>query len=338
MNRQEEKYGKYALMREMLETVEVIRKFPIDEVKKIASSVKNKKILLTGEGSSRIFPAKKIIYDALKNNYRQAFFTEGANQACEYNLDNFSVCIASNSGKTKECVRLMTQLKKQGHKNIIGVTANSGTPVASDSNLAHVLACGKEDAVAATKSVIATALFYDVLFRILNKAELPDPARLAGLIETALTMPVKNEITGRIADSPRLFYAGRNNGVAEEITLKTNEITRKKSAFLEGTYAVHGIEEVMHKDETVIVFDPFLHEEEKFEEVLVKGVGMTVLSVSSTASRFPGLKIPEYGDFSPYIQLAAGWNLLVEAGLALNINLDKPERARKVGNEFIAGK
>jgi len=34
-----------------------------------------------------------------------------------------------------------------------------------------------------------------------------------------------------------------NNGVAEELALKTNEITRKKSAFLEGTFAVHGIEE-----------------------------------------------------------------------------------------------
>jgi len=28
-------------------------------------------------------------------------------------------------------------------------------------------------------------------------------------------------------------------------------------------------------------------------------------------------------------------NLLVEIGLASGINLDKPERARKVGNEFI---
>ena len=34
------------------------------------------------------------------------------------------------------------------------------------------------------------------------------------------------------------------------------------------------------------------------------------------------------------VQLAAGWNLLVEAGLKLGINIDKPERARKVGNEF----
>ena len=33
--------------------------------------------------------------------------------------------------------------------------------------------------------------------------------------------------------------------------------------------------------------------------------------------------------------MAAGWNLLVEVGMQLGINLDKPQRARKVGNEFV---
>jgi glucosamine--fructose-6-phosphate aminotransferase (isomerizing) len=32
--------------------------------------------------------------------------------------------------------------------------------------------------------------------------------------------------------------------------------------------------------------------------------------------------------------MAAGWNVLVEVGLKLGINIDKPERARKVGNEY----
>jgi glucosamine--fructose-6-phosphate aminotransferase (isomerizing) len=33
--------------------------------------------------------------------------------------------------------------------------------------------------------------------------------------------------------------------------------------------------------------------------------------------------------------MAAGWNVLVEAGLALGVDLDKPQRARKVGNAFV---
>ena len=35
------------------------------------------------------------------------------------------------------------------------------------------------------------------------------------------------------------------------------------------------------------------------------------------------------------LQLLAGWNILVQIGVALGINLDKAERARKIGNEFI---
>ena len=44
------------------------------------------------------------------------------------------------------------------------------------------------------------------------------------------------------------------------MTLKTNEITRKKSDFLEGTYVVHGIEEVMDKNDIVFVIDPMEEE------------------------------------------------------------------------------
>ncbi|NIA17213.1 MAG: sugar isomerase, partial [Planctomycetes bacterium] len=36
-----------------------------------------------------------------------------------------------------------------------------------------------------------------------------------------------------------------------------------------------------------------------------------------------------------YVYLSAGWNVLVEIGLALGIDLDKPQRARKVGNELV---
>jgi glucosamine--fructose-6-phosphate aminotransferase (isomerizing) len=141
-------------------------------------------------------------------------------------------------------------------------------------------------------------------------------------------------VAAAVADAPTIYFAGRNNGVAEELTLKTNEITRRRSDYLEGTYAVHGIEEIMSPREIVILIDPFPEEEEKFTDVLVKGVGMKVVAVAPRQTSFPTFVIPEMGDFSTYIQLAAGWNLLVETGIGSGINLDKPERARKVGNEF----
>ena len=46
--------------------------------------------------------------------------------------------------------------------------------------------------------------------------------------------------------------------------------------------------------------------------------------------------VPDQGSLQNYVYLAAGWNILIEAGLKLGVNLDKAERARKVGNEFVA--
>ena len=44
--------------------------------------------------------------------------------------------------------------------------------------------------------------------------------------------------------------------------------------------------------------------------------------------------VPEAGELQNYVYLCAGWNLLVEVGISDGINLDKPNRARKVGNEM----
>ena len=90
----------------------------------------------------------------------------------------------------------------------------------------------------------------------------------------------------------------------------------------------------MSPEELVVVVEPFESEEEKFHECLVDGVGLEVIAISTRKTSFPTVVIPEAGDFQNYVEIAAGWNLLVEIGLGLGIDLDKPERARKVGNEF----
>ena len=43
---------------------------------------------------------------------------------------------------------------------------------------------------------------------------------------------------------------------------------------------------------------------------------------------------PDAGELQNYVNLCAGWNVLVEVAVSDGINLDKPERARKVGNEM----
>ncbi|HEX3008202.1 MAG TPA: hypothetical protein VHO90_11380 [Bacteroidales bacterium] len=122
--------------------------------------------------------------------------------------------------------------------------------------------------------------------------------------------------------------------MAEEITLKTNEIARKRSGYLEGTYAVHGIEEVLNPRDVVVIFEPFPDEEEKFRQVLTEGVGVQVIAISSRPTIFNTIRIPDGGIYRNYIELAMGWNMLTEIGIELGINLDKPVHARKIGNEF----
>jgi glucosamine--fructose-6-phosphate aminotransferase (isomerizing) len=292
--------------------------------------------LLTGEGSSRIFPAKQAIAHALRSGDSLAIHTEAATQAAEYPLDRFAVCGVSNSGRTAEVIRLFQKLKDAGHPALFSITAHAGSKLESLAKTAFTLKCGGESAVAATKSVLEQALHHRALIDAVGGRKL-DRSKLgaaAKAVEEALTTAIDPALVEKISKAGTIYWAGRNDGVAEELTLKTNEITRKTADFLEGTYAAHGVEEVMQSNDVVICVDPFADAEAKFADVLAKGVGLTVVAISHRETLFPTIRIPDAGDLAGFVQMAAGWNLLVATGLKLGVDLDKPQRARKVGNEF----
>ena len=331
-------YSNFNLITDMLAAADVIRTFDTAVVKKTATEiVTTGKLLLTGEGSSRMFPAKSTIAHARRKGWEFSVTTEAGRQSQEYALEGWSVLGVSNSGRTAEVIRLFKSLKASGNQNLYSLTAMPESTLESLATRGHVLTCGKEGAVAATKSVVEQALYCRALVESIAGKETLQ-SRLSSLADQfleALALPIDPEIALKMSKASSIYFAGRNDGVAEELTLKTNEITRKRGDYLEGTYAVHGIEESMQADDVVVWIDPFEESEHKFHDVLVKGVGLTVIAVSSRPTLFPTIQIPDAGDLSCFVQLAAGWNLLVEAGLRLNINIDKPERARKVGNEFV---
>ncbi|MBN1791536.1 MAG: hypothetical protein JW830_13625 [Bacteroidales bacterium] len=337
MNLTDPRYSRYALVQEMMQTIEVVKNFDPNRTKTVAGKIRTAgRLFFTGEGSSRILPAKNAIRKALAWGIDMTLFTDGSRQAAEYDLSKFAVFCASNSGRTKEVVLLAKKLAALGNENRFALTANKDTLLEKECTETYVLNCGWEQAVAATKSVIEQALFYEsILWHIRKVDKSAELAKLPALIEQALTLPVSRDIVRQVLGAQTIYFAGYNDGVAEELTLKTNEITRRKSDFLEGTYAVHGIEEVMDKSDIVFVVDPIDEEIEKFQEVLVKGVGLTVIAIADRETPFTTIRVPSAGEMKPYIFLCAGWNLLVEIGLAAGINLDKPERARKVGNEFV---
>jgi glucosamine--fructose-6-phosphate aminotransferase (isomerizing) len=340
MNTKDLKYSKFSLVNEMLETPGLIGKFDFSASSEAGAVIRDTgRLFLTGEGSSRIFPAKNLITEVLTLGLPLAVAAEGARQAHEYDLSNFVVVGASNSGKTKELISLFNKLCRQGHQKRFGLSANSPCMLETVSNRCYTLKCGKEDAVAATKSVVEQALFYRSLVSTADACSLliARQQEAAAMGREVLEAEIDPALIQKIAKAGTVYFAGRNNGVAEEITLKTNEITHKKSDYLEGTYAVHGIEEVMTRDDVVIVFDPFPEEIEKFRTTLVDGVGLTVIAIAAEPTIVPTITIPRVEGFWSILQLLAGWNILVQVGVSLGINLDKAERARKIGNEFIGG-
>ena len=337
MRRDSDKYTQFGLVRDMLAATAIVERFDTQQALDTARAIAGVgRLLMTGEGSSRIFPAKSAVAHARRRGWNLQLHTEAGRQAQEYDLADWAVFALSNSGRTREVIELFTRLKDRGHRHLYSLTAFPNSKLESLATRGYVLGCGEEGAVAATKSVVEQALFYRALLETAaNQSQLA--ARLGELsrqFDQALTVAIDPQVVEAIAGASIVYWAGRNEGVAEELTLKTNEITRKTADFLEGTYAVHGIEEVMHREQVVIWIDPYDGSEEKFEEVLVKGIGMKVIAVASRPTRFPTIQIPDAGDLAGYIQMAAGWNILVEVGLRLGVNLDKPERARKVGNEF----
>ncbi len=337
MNSEDSKYAQFGLVRDMLATPETIANFSADQAKDTGRTIAQYgKLLLTGEGSSRIFPAKHAIMQARHQNWPLTLHTEAGRQSQEYDLSKWAVFAASNSGKTSEVIKLFTDLKAKNHKHCYGLTATPNSKLSELSDKCYVLKCGPENAVAATKSVVEQALFYHAMLEhacgipLLGKRV----KKLAEQFQQALTLDIDANLIDKIAKAGTIYFAGRNDGVAEELTLKTNEITRRKSGFLEGTYAVHGIEEVMNADDVVIWIDPYEDSLQKFEDVLVKGVGLTVITIATKPTNFPSIVVPQ-SDLQSYIMMAAGWNVLVEVGVKLGINVDKPTRARKVGNEFV---
>ncbi|MCQ2168181.1 MAG: SIS domain-containing protein [Bacteroidales bacterium] len=333
MNLKDNKYSRFFLVQEMMSTVDAIRKFNPECSRNVADAASTcGKLLLAGEGSSRIMPAKNAIRKAMTWGVREFIHTDGAHQCCEYKLDDYAVVLASNSGRTKETLMLANQLKAEGNERRFGVTANENTPLEAACNGTYVLKCGWENAVAATKSVVEQVLFNESVVRHLAGKTM-DVAALADKVQEALTIEVPAEIVEWVKGAKTIYFAGMNDGVAEELTLKTNEITRRKSDFLEGTYALHGPEEVMQDGDIVFVVEPIESEYQKYQAVF-GGANVHVVAIAPKQTPFTTIVVPDAGDLQQYVDLCAGWNILVEVGISDGINLDKPERARKVGNEM----
>ena len=335
MNLTESKYD-FALVREMLATPALIGRFDFGQTTNLVQQIKTRgKLFLSGEGSSRIFPAKNFIDHIRQSDFDLSVATEGSRQAIDYDLSKWTVMAASNSGQTGETISLFAKLKKDGHPQRFAVTANPQGKIIEFANESIVLSCGKEEAVAATKSVVEQALVYQSLLCNMIDCECPLSAKQAETFGKQI-LDVEHDpvLISALAQAGTIYWAGRNNGVAEELALKTNEIARQRSDFLEGTYLLHGVEEVMQPTDVVVMIDPFEAEWERIRQRYVDAINLKLIAIASKKTPFDTIVIPALKGYDAYLQLFAGWNLLVQIGIVHHLNLDKPQRARKIGNEY----
>src|SRR5205823_1430365 len=116
MNLSDARYNQFGLVRDMMQSVDVVANFVADQAKDTARAIAQVgRLLLTGEGSSRIFAAKNAIATARRLNWPITLCTEAARQAQEYDLSNSAVFAASNSGKTSQVIKLFQDLRGKGN-------------------------------------------------------------------------------------------------------------------------------------------------------------------------------------------------------------------------------
>ncbi|MBT8403084.1 MAG: sugar isomerase, partial [Gemmatimonadetes bacterium] len=128
MNATDSRYSRFALCREMLDAVGVVERFDPAVTAEAAATIADVgRLLLTGEGSSRIFPAKNAIRKALTWGADLWIATEGSRQAATYDLAKFAVFGASNSGRTAEVIAVLKRLADAGNPHRFGLTANEDT-------------------------------------------------------------------------------------------------------------------------------------------------------------------------------------------------------------------
>jgi glucosamine--fructose-6-phosphate aminotransferase (isomerizing) len=325
----------FNVVREMHDAANVIRGFSTDVVRPFAENARRfKGLFLTGEGSSRMFPAAHAAWLSMRDTSLPRIYTAGSTEALDFDLDDYAVFAASNSGRTKETIRLLDQLRSSGHQALFAVTNAAGSPITEKAVRSYILSCGMEKAIPATKSLVEQALFYHTLIFEMADSPLDGLNEAGDAFEEALSLDIAQELIELTANASFIYFAGWGSGVADELSLKAGELLRKKTRFLDGTLLLHGIEEIMDRGELIVLIDPSEEDEGLILKRLTENIGVNVVAISERQTMFPTVIVPQAPGFECYVQTAAAWNLLVEAGMTLKLDMDSPARVKKVGNLY----
>ena len=101
----------YGLVQDMLETINVIQKFNPQAIVDVCKQYLDTDwLILTGEGSSRIFPAKMMIHQAMLRWYHGQIITQWARQLMEYDIQDYTICALSKPKKSSISSNILPNL------------------------------------------------------------------------------------------------------------------------------------------------------------------------------------------------------------------------------------
>ncbi len=267
-------------------------------------------VLLVAEGSSQLMPGGLAMTMARRLGLQARLTVCGGREAQRLDLSRFRVLLASNSGRSREPMAVAQTVAES-----LALVGIAGGPLARLGGPTRVLLSAPERAVAATVSVYAQTLTVVEAVCVAAGSGVP-LARLRDGVSAALAAtPTPTAACGRI------FWCGGEDGLAEELALKTAETTGLPGFACPGTMALHGMEELWQDGD--LVLDLGLSSEDAAD---------LVRRVSETPARHARLPALSEDDWAPFDRLVAGWVQLATIAATIGRDPAKPVRARKVGN------
>lgn len=267
-------------------------------------------VLLVAEGSSRLMPGGLAQVLARRHGLHGRLAACGGREAQQLNLARVRLLLASNSGRSREPLAAARAVSQP--LALVGVP---GGPMTSLGGPTRVLMPRPEASIAATASVYAQVLTVAEAVCVAAGDTAPIARLRAGVAEALAAFP--QPVLGVV----RIFWCGGEDGLADELALKTAETTGQAGFACPGTMALHGVEELWTDSDLVI--DLGLSAEDATD------LGTRVSATPARLIRLPALTEDAW---APLDRLVAGWMLLAAQAALLGRDPAVPRRARKVGN------
>jgi glucosamine--fructose-6-phosphate aminotransferase (isomerizing) len=356
---QQKRREDFAVWREMQEALQIFSRYISHDHRRErfcadaarACLDKGGKMLIAGEGSSILFPGKFVQRLAVKYALPVSIDVMSSDDACQLHAAALTrhCIILSNSGRSREPNKFKEIVNNFGHTQPSIITATPDSPITQDVSAPHlhVLDCGKERAVAATKSVIEQALL--LLYAVTqcdDRIEIAPELLLNTMraMEAALDRAPQAEAVSLLAQARQVYVFGPEDGCAAEIALKLPELTGIQSLYFGGALGIHGPLQAYDSQarQPIIVLRPSvdfirsLAEKEPNAPMIVIGAQEVLDAAPQGAIKIP-LSMESKGlfekDFAAFEALAYCWRLFVDVGVSIGRDLDNPTKLSKVATE-----